>query len=101
MQPNYGSYFGISSLNVNDVPVPTAFAGYVASRLDQAVEPDVFVGDLGGGRPSSAPSPEAELLRNLDAYRAAGVAYVVTPPGRKLSAAFTLVLRSPTAWIYH
>ncbi len=101
VQPNYGSYFGISSLNVNDVPVPTAFAGYVASRLDQAVEPDVFVGDLGGGRPSSAPSPEAELLRNLDAYRAAGVAYVVTPPGRKLSASFTLVLRSPTAWIYH
>jgi hypothetical protein len=34
----------ISSLNVNDVPGPTAFAGYGASRLDQAAEPEVFVG---------------------------------------------------------
>ena len=38
----------ISSLNVNDVPVPTAFAGYVASRLDQAAEPEVFVGGRSG-----------------------------------------------------
>jgi hypothetical protein len=100
LQPNYGSYFGIASLNVNDVPVPTAFADYVAKRLDQAVEPEVFVGNLGGGRPPSAPSPQVELLRNLDAYRAAGLAYVLTPPGQELSAAFTLVLRGPTTWIY-
>jgi hypothetical protein len=101
LQPNYGSYFGIASLNVNDVPVPTAFADYVTERLDQAVEPTVFVGSLDGGRPSAAPSPEAELLRNLAAYRAAGVAYVLTPAGRQLPARFTLVFRSPTTWIYH
>jgi hypothetical protein len=101
LQPNYGSYFGISSLNVNDIPVPTAFADYVANRLDQAVEPEVFVGNLGGGRPPSAPSPEAELVRNLAGYRAAGVAYLLTPPGQTLPAAFKLVLRSPTTWIYH
>ncbi len=101
LQPNYGSYFGIASLNVNDVPVPTAFADYVTDRLDQAVAPTVFVGNLGGGRPPAAPSPEAELLRNLAGYRAAAVAYILTPAGRRLPAGFTLVFRSPTTWIYH
>ncbi len=101
LQPNYGSYFGIASLNVNDVPVPTTFADYATDRLDQAVDPTVLVGNLGGGRPPAAPSPESELLRNLAAYRAAGVAYVLTPAGRTLPAGFTLVLRTPTTWIYH
>jgi hypothetical protein len=100
LQPNYGSYFGIASLNANDLPVPTAFADYVTARLDQAVDPTVFVGNLGGGRAQSAPSPEAELLRNLAGYRAAGVAYVLTPARRTLPAGFTLVLRSTTTWIY-
>ena len=100
LQPNYGSYFGIASLNVNDVPVPSPFADYVTSRLDPAVDPDVFVGDLGGGRAVSAPAPETELLRNLDAYRAVSVAYVLTPAGHPLPAGFTLVFRSPTTWIY-
>ncbi|HEX4521279.1 MAG TPA: YfhO family protein [Gaiellaceae bacterium] len=100
LQPDYGSYYGVASLNVNDVPVPSAFARYVSTRLDQAVDPTVFVGNLGGGRPSAAPSPEAELLRNLAAYRAAGVAYVLAPAGQTLPSGFTLRLRSPTTWIY-
>jgi hypothetical protein len=100
LQPNYGSYFGLRSLNANDVPVPSPFASYVSSRLDPAVDPNVFVGNLGGGRPPSAPSPESELLRNLDAYREAGVAYVLAPAGHRLPASFTLAFRSPTTWIY-
>ena len=100
LQPNYGTYFGVASLNANDLPVPTRFADYVTSRLDQAVDPTVFVGDLGGGRARSAPSPEAELLRNRAGYRAAGVAYVLTPAGNPLPAGFALVFRSPTTWIY-
>jgi hypothetical protein len=101
LQPNYGSYFGIASLNVNDIPVPKPFADFVSSRLDQAVDPNVLVGDLGGGRSLSAPSPESELLRNLDAYRSAGVAYVLAPAGRSLPArSFALTYRSPTTWVY-
>src|SRR5207244_11767665 len=41
LQPNYGSYFGIGSLNINDVPVPSAFASYVHDHLDSAVDPMV------------------------------------------------------------
>jgi Bacterial membrane protein YfhO len=62
----------------------------------------VFVGKGGGGRPRSAPSPLEELLRNLPAYRAASVAYVLTPADQALpqSRAFTLALRSPSTRIY-
>jgi Bacterial membrane protein YfhO len=102
LQPNYGSFYGIASLNVNDVPVPKAFASYVHTRLDAVVDPMVFVGNGGGGRPRAAPSPVQELLRNLPAYRAASVAYVLTPAGHPLprSRALTLAFRSPSTRIY-
>ncbi len=34
LAPNYGSYFGISQLNWNDVPVPRQAVQYVQQRLD-------------------------------------------------------------------
>jgi Bacterial membrane protein YfhO len=104
LQPNYGSYFGVGSLNVNDIPIPEAFSAYVHARLDAVVQPHVFVGTYGGGRPTSAPSPEDELFRNLAGYRAAAVAYVLVPasqPLRETPKAFKLVFRSPSTWIYH
>jgi hypothetical protein len=104
LAPNYGSYFGLASLNINDVPIPSAFAKYVTARLDHVVNPIGFVGNYGGGRPLYAPSPEQELLDNLDGYREAGVAYVLTPAGQALPQSpgtFTLVLRTPSTWIYH
>ena len=104
LQPNYGSYFGIGSLNVNDIPIPEAFSKYVHARLDAVVQPHVFVGNYGGGRPTSAPSPEVELLRNLAGYRAAAVTYVLVPASQALpetSKTFKLVFRSPSTWIYH
>jgi Bacterial membrane protein YfhO len=102
--PNYGSYLGLSSLNANDVPVPSAFARFVSARLDHVVDPTSFVGTYGGGRPLFAPSPQQELLANLPGYREAGVAYVLTPAGQSLPEAGTalrLVLHSPSTWIYH
>jgi hypothetical protein len=104
LQPNYGSYFGIGSLNVNDIPIPDAFSKYVHARLDPVVLPHVFVGTYGGGRPVSAPSPEVELQRNLAGYRAAAVNYVLVPAGQPLPetpTTFKLVFRSPSTWIYH
>jgi hypothetical protein len=103
LQPNYGSYFGLRSLNINDLPIPSVFENYVHARLDQVVAPTVFVGNYGGGRPVFAASPERELERNLAAYRAAGVKYVLTPTGQALPqspGAFAIVLRTPSTWIY-
>jgi hypothetical protein len=104
LQPNYGSYFGVGSLNVNDIPIPEAFSEYVHARLDAVVQPHVFVGTYGGGRPTTAPSPEDELFRNLAGYRAAAVSYVLVPASRPLTEppkALRLVLRTPSTWIYH
>ena len=97
LQPNYGSYFGIASLNVNDVPVRALRRlRHVPTR--PAVDPDVFVGNLGAAARVRART-RTELLRNLDAYRAVSVAS--SSPGRPPApAGFTLVFRSPTTWIY-
>ncbi|MGI8580144.1 MAG: hypothetical protein ACR2K9_06320 [Solirubrobacteraceae bacterium] len=102
LQPNYGSYFGIASLNANDVPA-APFADYVRKRLDRYVDPTTFVGNSGGGRSPLLPSPQQELVRNLDGYRNAGVAFVLTPPGQALPESpktFKLVMRSSTTRIY-
>jgi hypothetical protein len=103
LAPNYGSYFGLESLNINDLPIPSTLEHYVHARLDQVVDPTVFVGNYGGLRPVFAASPEQELERNLAGYRAAGVKYVLTPAGQALPQSprgFTLVFRSPSTWIY-
>jgi hypothetical protein len=103
LAPNYGSYFGLGSLNINDLPIPNAFAAYVHARLDQVVDPTVFVGNYGGGRSFLEPSPQQELERNLAGYRAAGVKYVLTPAAQALPQSpggFSLVFRSPSTRIY-
>jgi hypothetical protein len=102
LQPNYGSYFGIASANINDLPIPTAYARYIRARLDQYVNPTVLSGNLGGRNPL-LPSPAEELVRNLAGYRAAGVSYILSPVGQAFPAkgrAFTLVDRTPTTDIY-
>ena len=100
--PNYASYFGLRSLNVNDAVAPSAFAAYVNAHLDSAVNPLIFIGTA-AGRPPGTPSPAQELLSNLNGYRAAGVRYVLAPPGLELPLgpnSFTIVFRSPTTLVY-
>lgn len=102
LAPNYGSYFGIQSLNINDIPIPSNFRAYVHAHLDQYVDPTVFVGNA-GARSAFFPSAQHELLRNLAGYRAAGVSYVLTPAGQSLPpgrSGLALAFRSPTTWIY-
>ena len=79
LAPNYGSYFGLPELNVNDLPIPSAFATFVITHLDPNVNPVIFTG--GTQSSPTGPSPEQSLLRDLAGYRLAGVAYVVTAPG--------------------
>jgi hypothetical protein len=96
IQPNYGSYFRVASLRVDDFP-PSDYARFVHTRLDPFTN---FV----GYQPGWAPTARQELLLHLDGYRAAGVRYVLTRPGTPLPSergALRLVFRSPTAWIYH
>jgi Bacterial membrane protein YfhO len=102
--PNYGGYWRLASLNDIDTPLPSDWTSYVHQRLDNYVNPIFFVGNGGGGRPSTVPSPASELLTHLRSYRDAGVSYVLTAPRDRLPespATFKLVLHTPVAWIYH
>ncbi len=104
LAPNYGGYWRLASLNDIDLPLPSSWTRYVSHRLDNYVNPVFFVGNDGGGRSLSAPTPTEELVRHLGSYEAAGVSYVLTPPGQRLPrarGALRLVRRTPLAWIYH
>jgi hypothetical protein len=95
IQPNYGSYFELASLGVDDFP-PKRYARFVHRRLDPWAP---FV----GFRSLRGPSQEQELVRHLDGYRLAGVRYVLTPAAQPLPTrrhAFRLVLLTPTTRIY-
>jgi hypothetical protein len=103
LQPNYGSYYKVSELNVNDVPIPSLFATYISRQLDHYVYPTRFVGTIQGSRPVFAPAPLVELEHNLAGYRAAGVSYVLTSHGQTLPQSpsrFTLAAQTPSTNIY-
>lgn len=96
VQPNYGSYFGIASVNHNDLPIPKAWTNYVAAHLDGNAPPILFTGvsrdDPGG--PSAADS----LVASLEAYRRIGTRYVLAPKdfeGTPGSAGFMQRTRDP------
>jgi hypothetical protein len=103
LRANYGSYYRVASLNLNDDPVPKPWKAYVQTHLNQLSDALHFVGTTNGVDEPLTPTPEQELLRNLPGYRAADVRYVLTPPGTALpqsASTFHRVLETPTAWIY-
>ncbi|HEY2215471.1 MAG TPA: hypothetical protein VGH31_10470, partial [Acidimicrobiales bacterium] len=77
--PNYGSYFGISSLNANDLPTPKLFASFVTTHLDTDAYPTIFNGNYRDKTPG--PSSVVEFFKHLSAFENAGVKYFITNPG--------------------
>ena len=101
IRPDYGSYFGLAELDVDDAMLPSTFTNYVHESLDPYTDPLFFVGNNYSGRPTTAPSTEHELMANLAHFRDAGVSYVLATPGQTLpDSALQIVFRSPSAWIY-
>jgi hypothetical protein len=101
LQPDYGSYFGVRSVNTNDALLPKVFGTYMSEHLDPAISPLIFTGTLPGSPPAA--TGEQELLSNLNGYRAAAVRYVLAPAGLELPLGpkmFTIVFRSPTTLVY-
>jgi hypothetical protein len=80
IQPNYGAYFAIASINHNYLPVTKRWVEWMRAHLDSAADPIVFNGNY-VFRPPGAPSPAQELRRNRPAYEWLGVKYVVAPRG--------------------
>ncbi len=109
LAPNFGSYFGIAGLNMNDVPVPSSFANHITSDLDSNSPQDIFNGTSRSS--PNGPAPADELTAHLNAYEADGVKYVLvwasgndvtgTPwPPQNLRPAPHLVYRDSFVFIY-
>ncbi len=75
VQPNYGSYFGIASANVNDIPLPKSWVTYAQLRLDPNSPSGIFTG--GARIDPRGPTPAEELTANLANYEKVGVRYVL------------------------
>jgi hypothetical protein len=75
--PNYGSFFGIASVNHNDLPIPKDWTTYVERHLDNNTSPIIFNG--GARNDPAGPGAADNLVTNLDGYARAGVRYVVVP----------------------
>ena len=78
IQPNYGAYFRIASINYNYLPNSRRWLAWVRANLDRDADPVVF----NGTRLQGQSRPEEELRRNLAGYHEAGVKFVVTFPGQ-------------------
>lgn len=78
IQPNYGSYYGVASININDFP-QKAYASYIEKKLNPNSSTIVFNG-ASVVQPEGQ-SPKAAFLQNMRAYEKVGVKYVVTFPG--------------------
>lgn len=74
--PNYGSSFGIASINQNNLPVPKTWSDYVLARLDANTDPLVFTGTFRAN--PAGPSVLDELFRNVAGYEETATRYVVT-----------------------
>ncbi|GAA4175527.1 hypothetical protein [Gryllotalpicola koreensis] len=78
IQPNYGSYFGIASVNDNNLPVPKTWQAYLQAKLIPTESPVTF----NGVSPSGASvTPKQQFLDNLANFESIGVSYVVEPRG--------------------
>ncbi len=89
--PNYGSYFGLSSVGLQDDPDPKAYATFIHDHLDTNVMPGTFSGTIMTN--PDGPTPAQELVDHLSDYEAVGVKYVVLPTGLPLPTARGPALR--------
>ncbi len=101
--PNYGSYFGIASVNYTDLPIPDVWAQYVHKNMDTNTQAGQFTPERAD---PSGPDTASEFLSHIENYKKVGVKYVVTssvgqlPSELVVSERLTLVHQSPAAAIY-
>lgn len=78
--PNYGSYFGIASVNINDLPIPKKWADHIPEKLDSNATALVFTGY--SRVDSSGPTPIEEFGKNIREFENVGVRFIVTSRGQ-------------------
>ncbi|HUD69588.1 MAG TPA: hypothetical protein VMQ40_05065 [Acidimicrobiales bacterium] len=72
--PNYGTYYGVASLDASDLPVPKNWSNFVATRLNPCILP----WQLGNGGPiPNCVPPLFEFIKHNATYEQAGVKYLL------------------------
>lgn len=79
--PNYGSFYGISSLDLSDLPAPSSWTTFVHDELSPCILP----WQLGSPSPPWCLSAIFEFVAHEPAYASAGVKYLVVGAKYKLS----------------
>ena len=74
---DYGSYFGLASLNTNDLPVPKLWNQLVRSSLDPNATAISFTGF--SSTSGHGPTPAQAFVEHLGSYEALGVEYLLAP----------------------
>lgn len=85
--PNFGSYFGIATLNYSDIPVPSGTVAYLNRRLDSYAGTD-FAWSVPPLDQAALGEREALLRERLPLYGNAGVKYLLAPADFFAHAAF-------------
>ena len=86
LQPNYGAYFGIASVNHIYLPVPQSWVDYLHAHLSRTMEGVTFFGETltpgpGDDVLADAIAPPVLAEDALRTYEALGVRYVLTRAG--------------------
>jgi hypothetical protein len=82
VSPNYGAFYGISSLDESDLPVPKVWAHFVHTQLNPCILP----WQLGNGSPTTGCEPAIfEFVAHAPTYEAAGVKYFLLGERHSLS----------------
>jgi len=83
LEPNYGAYFQISSIDHNVLPNPRLWVRYVDEELFPGVLKDiggiVFWPGWDGYQQNAG---EENFIQHLDQYQQVGVRYLITKPGQ-------------------
>ncbi|MGH9121065.1 MAG: hypothetical protein ACRDYC_03840, partial [Acidimicrobiales bacterium] len=79
ISPDYGSYFSIATLNVNDLPVPKKTESLVKTVLDPNTSAVLFTG-FSSNNPKGL-TPNQAFADHFSTYQALGVDLVVELPG--------------------
>lgn len=77
IMPNYSSYFGIASINTNDLPIAKAWGSYITESLNSNAEPISGFTGIDQINPQG-PTPLQAFIKNMPAYEAVSVKYVIT-----------------------
>lgn len=82
LAPNYGTYYGVASLDESDLPVPGNWSNFVATRLNPCILPWQFGN---GGPVAGCIPPLFEFIKHNAIYQQSAVKYLLMSSKTRLA----------------